>query len=59
MFWQIDYEGNVRTGKVMLYDCQSGRRVKDENCRGRIGWMHSRVEVPDGGGFRLRQCLFG
>lgn len=59
VFWQIDYDGKVRTGKVMLYDCQSGRRVKDENCRGRIGWMHSRVEVADGGGFRLRQCLFG
>lgn len=59
VFWQIDYEGNVRTGKVMLYDCQTGRRVKDEHCRGRIGWMHSRVEVADGKEFHLKQCLFG
>lgn len=59
VFWQIDYEGNVRTGKVMLYDGQTGRRVKDGRCRGRIGWMHSRVEVPGGEGFRLKQCLFG
>ena len=59
IFWQIDYDGKVRTGKVMLYDSQTGRRVKDEHCRGRIGWMHSRVEVADGKVFRLKQCLFG
>lgn len=59
VFWQIDYYGDVRTGKVMLYDYKTGRRVKDENRRGRIGWMHSRLEVSGGEDFRLKQCLFG
>ncbi|MFA1769871.1 DUF6371 domain-containing protein [Rufibacter glacialis] len=54
VFWQVDCENRVRTGKVMLYDLQTGKRVK-EPCS-RIHWAHCLVNDPH---FRLSQCLFG
>lgn len=54
VFWQVDVEGNVRTGKVMLYDRISGHRVKSGFSR--ISWAHSELNLPD---FRLSQCFFG
>lgn len=54
VFWQIDALGNVRTGKIMLYDEVTGKRVKSPvSC---INWVHTVLKLPD---FRLRQCLFG
>lgn len=38
VFWQLDTQGNVRTGKVMLYDKQTGKRVKEPF--NHITWMH-------------------
>jgi hypothetical protein len=29
VFWQIDITGKVRTGKIMLYDAFTGKRVKE------------------------------
>jgi hypothetical protein len=54
IFWQIDYQDRIRTGKIMLYNPASGRRVKEPvNC---IGWVHKDLKIPD---YELSQCLFG
>lgn len=54
VFWQVDAQGNVRTGKIMLYNPATGKRVKEpHNC---ITWAHSVIKQPD---FNLKQCLFG
>lgn len=54
VFWQIDQNNNVRTGKVMLYNSQTGRRVKEPYPH--IHWVHSLAKLPN---FQLSQCLFG
>ena len=54
VFWQTDIDGNVRTGKVMLYDAETGRRVKEPF--NHVTWVHSLFRLPD---FYLRQCFFG
>jgi rubredoxin len=51
VFWQIDITGKIRTGKIMLYNPQTGRRVKE--C---INWVHTATKQPE---FELKQCLFG
>ena len=54
VFWQIDRNGNVRTGKIMGYDAETGHRVKEPF--NQVSWVHSVRKVPD---FRMKQCLFG
>ena len=54
VFWQTDINGSVRTGKVMLYDTESGKRVKEPF--NHVTWAHSLLQLPD---FNLRQCFFG
>lgn len=54
VFWQTDETGKVRTGKIMLYDPSTGRRVKEPQAR--VSWAHSELRLSD---FNLRQCLFG
>ena len=55
VFWQVDKKSKVRTGKVMLYNPNTGRRVKQCN-----DWVHSILLrsycLED---FNLQQCLFG
>lgn len=54
IFWQIDNKNKVRTGKIMLYDERSGKRIKEPyNC---INWVHSVLKLK---GYNLKQCLFG
>ena len=57
IFWQIDMNGRVRTGKIMKYDKDTGHRCK---AVGGITWVHS-VLIKQGRlkDFNLRQCLFG
>ncbi|MCP4438581.1 MAG: hypothetical protein GY810_06515 [Aureispira sp.] len=58
IFWQKDIKGEIRTGKVMLYNPEDGHRVKEPY--NHIHWAHSLmlkkglVEY-----FFLKQCLFG
>lgn len=64
VFWQIDVRGGIRTGKIMLYDAVTGRRVKeikpDGSKRSKITWSHSVLQRRDMvQGFNLRQCMFG
>jgi hypothetical protein len=64
IFWQIDFKGRIRSGKIMLYDAATGKRVKeaqpDGSKRSKITWAHSVLQrqgmIQD---FNLRQCLFG
>lgn len=54
IFWQIDFEGSIRTGKIMLYNAQTGKRVKQPV--NHITWVHKILKLPD---FKLMQCFFG
>jgi hypothetical protein len=54
IFWQIDKRGNIRSGKIMLYNPNTGRRVKEPI--NHITWVHKVLKLKD---FELQQCLFG
>lgn len=54
VFWQIDTLGKVRSGKIMLYDANTGRRVKEPHAH--VCWVHSELKKQ---GFKLQQCFFG
>jgi hypothetical protein len=64
IFWQIDVSGRIRSGKIMLYDSATGKRVKevkpDGSKKSKITWAHSVLQKLRGiQEFNLRQCLFG
>lgn len=40
IFWQIDRENKVRTGKVMQYNLGDGHRVNDGHASA-VNWIHS------------------
>ncbi len=54
VFWQIDTKGRVRSGKIMLYNPTTGKRVKEPF--NHITWVHKALQMPN---FSLKQCLFG
>lgn len=54
VFWQIDGGGHVHGGKIMQYNPDNGKRIKEPH--NRITWVHSALKIPD---YHLRQCLFG
>lgn len=49
MFWQIDRNKNIRAGKIMQYDCQTGRRDKNK-----FNWVKN-VSL----GKEMKQVFFG
>lgn len=58
LFWQIDRNYTVRTGKIMEYKSSNGKRVKGKDSSDgapHVTFFHCR-EYAD---FDLRQCLFG
>ncbi len=59
VFWQVDAAGNVRTGKVILYDRSMGKRIKEPYPH--VTWAHTLLKashsIPEG--FQLSQTLFG
>lgn len=57
VFWQIDEKGKARTGKVMLYNSKTGKRVKKPF--NHIDWVHSLLKKKNKQDFHLTQCLFG
>lgn len=54
IFWQVDQKGRIRTGKIMLYNPETGKRVKVPN--NHFDWVHKNLKLAD---FSLDQCLFG
>lgn len=54
VFPQIDSEKKVRTAKIMLYNKNTGRRVKKPY--NHINWLHSVLNKKE---FNLKQCVFG
>ena len=52
IFWQMDLKGKLRTGKIMLYDPESGKRVKKPYSH--ISWVHKVLKQA-----HFSQCLFG
>ena len=52
VFWQIDKAGNIRGGKVMSYDAETGKRKRATGTT----WMHAVLERSP---YNLRQCFFG
>lgn len=54
IFWQRDIHNRIRTGKIMLYNAQTGKRVKEPF--NHFQWVH-RLTNKDN--FNLQQCLFG
>jgi len=54
VFWQIDSSGRIRSGKVMLYDTVTGKRVKEPFSH--ITWVHKLLKQEE---FVLKQCFFG
>lgn len=59
IFWQIDRQMKVRTGKIMRYDPRTGKRIKSTG--GAIDWVHSRLKRRGtlSADWELTQCLFG
>lgn len=59
IFWQININGKVRTGKIMQYNPETGRRLKHES--GSIDWVHNKLKksgtLPED--YNLQQCFFG
>ncbi|MFV8226892.1 DUF6371 domain-containing protein [Christiangramia aquimixticola] len=49
IFWQIDNQNRVRTGKIIQYNKETGKKSK-------INWVHSMLKLEN---FSLKQCLFG
>lgn len=56
IFWQIDNNEKVRHGKIMLFNPETGKRVKHENGNGLINSVRTVSKLKD---FNLNQCLFG
>jgi hypothetical protein len=54
VFWQLDVEGKIRTGKIIQYDVSTGKRVTEPFDK--VSWMHSSLRPQN---FKLKQCLFG
>lgn len=54
VLWQVDCNGRVHTGKIMLYDAITGKRV--EHPQPHVCWVHTEMRLKD---YHLRQCFFG
>jgi hypothetical protein len=54
IFWQIDSKGKIRTGKIMLYNPATGKRIKEPKVY--FSYVHSVLKLPE---FNLQQCFFG
>ena len=59
IFWQIDIDGKIRTGKIMQYNPKTGKRVKSNTVA--INWVHNKLKKtnPAYANFNLSQCYFG
>ncbi len=61
IYYQIDINNRIRTGKIMKYNPTTGKRIKDPDTPNKITWVHSLLKqkgqlTQD---WQLTQCLFG
>jgi len=54
VFWQVDKNKRIRSGKIMLYNLATGKRVKQPY--NHINWVHKVLKINN---FNLEQCYFG
>lgn len=54
VFWYIDAQQRIHSGKVMLYNSVDGKRVKQPF--NHVTWMHSLLKKE---GYTRKPCLFG
>ncbi len=54
IFWQINPQNKIMTGKVMLFNIKTGKRIKKPF--NHIHWVHRLLKLND---YVLQQCLFG
>ena len=64
VFWQIDNEGIVRTGKMMLYYPADHEKAghRDKETRYNFTWVHTtlnHLHLIDTSKAEMKQCLFG
>lgn len=61
IFYQIDVKNRCRSGKVMKYNRETGCRIKDEDCPGRVTWVHTLLKKQGvlSQEWEITQCLFG
>lgn len=56
IFWQIDHLEKIRHGKIMLYNKETGKRLKREKGGSYINSVRAVLKIEN---FNLKQCLFG
>ena len=56
IFWQMDDTGKIRTGKIMSYNTETGKRIKNNDGKPKINWVHFAMKKTN---YNLKQCLFG
>jgi hypothetical protein len=56
VFWQIDLDTKVRHGKIMKYNADTGKRLKNSEGNAYISSMRHSLGLKD---FNLNQTLFG
>lgn len=54
IFWQVDMMGRIRSGKIMVYNPETGKRVRSPEPL--ITWVHKAAKLRN---FNLSICLFG
>lgn len=54
VFWQVDYTGIVRAGKIILFDHNTFKRIKEPYKQ--ITWVHTVLKLQD---YNINQCLLG
>ena len=57
LWWQIDEQGRVHTGKAMLYNPLTGHRVKEQGFP--VNWAHRMRLYGEPSDLVVPQCLFG
>lgn len=55
IFWQLDQNFQIRTGKIMAYNRETCKRIKSTYSSG-FSWAHKKYKHM---GEELQQCLFG
>jgi hypothetical protein len=57
LWWQIDEQGRVHTGKAMQYNPLTGHRVKEQGFP--VNWAHRMRRYGEPTELVVEQCLFG